>query len=238
MGFGSSEENVLALLFALETQLAKQKFGLDPGAGVRPRPPAPSQAPDPDCHSEPAGRGRAVPGGGEESQRSAKQQQRPLVREPCEHSPRTVPSKALARERSVASPLRACARSYNIPRRRRNPHGNQRRNHRRPRLTISQGKRTTALFAEGEHDWKRATGWTPKEVYAHLAAVAAIIPQLGQGLAAAPEGTDIAQGMDINAMNAQAVGGMASMNFEQVMQAFETNYGKLIDYVKSFPTIR
>jgi hypothetical protein len=102
-------------------------------------------------------------------------------------------------------------------------------------LTISQAKRTTSLFAEGEHDWKRATGWTPKEVYAHLAAVAAIIPQLGQGLAAAPEGTDIAQGMDINAMNAQAVGGMSSMGFDQIMQAFEANYRKLIDYVKELP---
>ena len=102
-------------------------------------------------------------------------------------------------------------------------------------LTISQAKRTTSLFADGEYDWKRATGWTPKEVYAHLAAVAAIIPQLGQGLAAAPEGTDIAQGMDINAMNAQAVGGMASLDFEQIMQAFETNYHKLIDYVRELP---
>ena len=34
MGYGSSEENVFALLYALETQLAKQRFGLDPGAGV------------------------------------------------------------------------------------------------------------------------------------------------------------------------------------------------------------
>jgi alanine-glyoxylate transaminase/serine-glyoxylate transaminase/serine-pyruvate transaminase len=34
MGYGSSEENVFALLYALETQLAKQKFGLDCGAGV------------------------------------------------------------------------------------------------------------------------------------------------------------------------------------------------------------
>ena len=34
MGYGSSEENVFALLYALETQLARQKFGLDPGAGV------------------------------------------------------------------------------------------------------------------------------------------------------------------------------------------------------------
>jgi alanine-glyoxylate transaminase/serine-glyoxylate transaminase/serine-pyruvate transaminase len=34
MGYGSSEENVLSLLYALETQLTKQKFGLDSGAGV------------------------------------------------------------------------------------------------------------------------------------------------------------------------------------------------------------
>jgi len=34
MGYGSSAENVLALLFALETQLLKQGYGLDPGAGV------------------------------------------------------------------------------------------------------------------------------------------------------------------------------------------------------------
>jgi len=34
MGYGSSEENVLALLFALETQLGKQGFGLERGAGV------------------------------------------------------------------------------------------------------------------------------------------------------------------------------------------------------------
>jgi alanine-glyoxylate transaminase/serine-glyoxylate transaminase/serine-pyruvate transaminase len=34
MGYGSSEENVFALLYALETQLANQKFGLDRGAGV------------------------------------------------------------------------------------------------------------------------------------------------------------------------------------------------------------
>jgi hypothetical protein len=102
-------------------------------------------------------------------------------------------------------------------------------------LTVSQAKRTTALWAEGEWDWKRATGWTPREVYAHLAAVAGVIPQLGQGLSAAPENADIAQGMDINAMNAQAVGGMASMTFPQVMETFESNYQKLIDYVKSVP---
>ncbi len=102
-------------------------------------------------------------------------------------------------------------------------------------LTISQAKRTTCLFAEGEWDWKRAAGWTPKEVYTHLAAVAGIVPQMAQGLASAPEDRDLAEGMDINAMNAQAVSSMASMTPEQVMQAFETNYRKLIDFVKTVP---
>jgi hypothetical protein len=81
-------------------------------------------------------------------------------------------------------------------------------------LTISQGKRTTALFADGEWDWKRATGWTPKETYSHLAAVAGVIPQLGQGLASAPENVDISKTMDINAMNDQAVGSMKGMSPE------------------------
>ncbi len=102
-------------------------------------------------------------------------------------------------------------------------------------MTVEQAKRTTSQYAEGEWDWKRATGWTPREVYSHLAAVAAIVPQMGQGLAAAPEGTDIAQGIDINAMNAQTVGAMASMNFPQIMETFEANYRKLIEYVKTLP---
>ena len=36
-------------------------------------------------------------------------------------------------------------------------------------------------------------------------------------------------------MNAQSVAAMASMTPEQVMAAFEANYGKLIDFVKSLP---
>ncbi len=102
-------------------------------------------------------------------------------------------------------------------------------------LTVTQGKRTTALFAEGEWDWKRASGWTPREVYSHLAAVAGIVPNLAQGILSAPEGADITAGMDVNAMNAQAVASMAAMTAQQVMQEFETNYGKLIEFVKTVP---
>ena len=102
-------------------------------------------------------------------------------------------------------------------------------------LTIAQAKRTTALFAEGEWDWKRATGWTPKDVYSHLAAVAGMIPNFAQAMLGATEDRDITEGMDVNGMNAQAVGAMASMTPEQVMQALESNYQKLIEFVKTVP---
>lgn len=102
-------------------------------------------------------------------------------------------------------------------------------------LTVAQAKRTTSLFAEGEWESKRGCGWTPKEVYSHLASIAALVPSLAQGLMTAPEDRDIAQGMDIDQMNAQAVAAMASMTPEQVMAAFEGNYRKLIDLVKSVP---
>ncbi|MCI0815239.1 MAG: maleylpyruvate isomerase N-terminal domain-containing protein [Chloroflexi bacterium] len=102
-------------------------------------------------------------------------------------------------------------------------------------LTVPEGKRTTSLFAEGEWDAKRDSGWTPRQVYSHLAATAKIVPQLGAGLANASEDTDIAGGMDINAMNAGAVAQMDGMEPGQIMQAFETNYAELIDYVKNLP---
>ena len=82
---------------------------------------------------------------------------------------------------------------------------------------------------------KRASGWTPKEVYSHLAAVAGMVPGLSQAMLAAAEDQDLLQGMDIDQMNAQAVGSMTSMTPEQIMQAFEANYRKLIDFVKSVP---
>jgi len=102
-------------------------------------------------------------------------------------------------------------------------------------MTVRQAKRTTALLAPEEWDTRRPVGWTPKEIYAHLAAVAGMVPALSQGLAAAPEDQDITAGMDINTMNDQAVKAMASMTPEQVMAAFEANYRKLIEFVKALP---
>ena len=102
-------------------------------------------------------------------------------------------------------------------------------------FTIAQAKRTTALFPKGEWDEKREVGWTPKEIYAHLAATAGIVPGFAGAMLAAPEDRDLAAGANINDMNDKAVAGMATMTPEQVMQAFEANYGKLVEWVQSLP---
>ncbi len=100
-------------------------------------------------------------------------------------------------------------------------------------FTVEQAKRTTSAWPESEWDAARASGWTPKQVYCHLATVAQAVPQLAQGLEDADESTVIAQAMDINALNEEAISAMASMAPAQVFQTFETNYGNLIEFVKS-----
>ncbi len=100
-------------------------------------------------------------------------------------------------------------------------------------MTVAQGRRSTSLFSASEWDAKRACGWTPKEVYSHLAAVAAAVPSLAKGLENAPEDRDLADGVDLDQMNEQSVTAMNEMTPEQIMQAFEGNYGRLIEFVRS-----
>ncbi len=102
-------------------------------------------------------------------------------------------------------------------------------------FTLAQAKRTTSAFAPAEWDTRRHTGWTPKEIYAHLAAVAGMVPAFSQGMMASPEGRDMMSGMDINQMNEQSVNAMRGMAPDQVMQALEANYAKLIEFVKALP---
>jgi hypothetical protein len=102
-------------------------------------------------------------------------------------------------------------------------------------MTLAQAKRLASIFADDDWGRKRAAGWTPKEIYCHVAAVAGIVPQMAAGLMSAPEDGDFGAGLDIDQMNAQAVGSMSSLTPEQVLQALETNYDKLIEFVKAFP---
>ncbi len=101
--------------------------------------------------------------------------------------------------------------------------------------TVSQAKRTSAFFEGDEWETKRPGGWTPKEIYSHVAVTAATIPQAGQMLLTAPEGSDVSAGMDINAMNAAGVASLATMTPAQVLHTLEANYAKWIDWVNGLP---
>jgi hypothetical protein len=62
-----------------------------------------------------------------------------------------------------------------------------------------------------------------------------MVPAFSQGMMASPEDRDMTAGMDINQMNEQSVNTMRAMAPEQILQAFEANYAKLIEFVKALP---
>jgi hypothetical protein len=101
---------------------------------------------------------------------------------------------------------------------------------------ISQAKRVSALLDEqGDWDATRPAGWTPKEMFCHVAAVSGMIATTGAGLLSAPEDADFTAGTNITDLNAQTVSSMAGMTPQQLTQAIEANYGKAIEFVKTIP---
>ena len=102
--------------------------------------------------------------------------------------------------------------------------------------TLREGTRVMAGF--GPDDWKKpaldadAEGWTRKQVYAHITALAEITPGFIGGLAGAPEGTDGAAGLDINAVNAQLVAAKEAMSEQELQGAFKTGYENVIKFVE------
>lgn len=106
------------------------------------------------------------------------------------------------------------------------------------RTVLREGKRVTSQF--GPDDWKRPAlgdedGWNRKQVYTHLTALAEITPGMVGGLANAAPGQDTAAGLDINALNAQMVASKAQLSEQELMDAFESGFSKLIDFVKTMP---
>jgi hypothetical protein len=101
---------------------------------------------------------------------------------------------------------------------------------------IAQSKRVSALLDEqGDWDAKRPAGWTPKEMFCHLASVSGLLASTGPGLLAAPEDADFTASTSIADLNAQAVAAMSSLSTKELAQAVETNYGKAIEWVKAIP---
>ena len=101
---------------------------------------------------------------------------------------------------------------------------------------LREGTRVMAGFSAD--DWKKPAldadvdGWTRKQVYAHITALAEITPAFIGNLANAAEGTDGAAGLDINALNAQLVSAKEAMNEQELQGAFKTGYENLIKFVE------
>ena len=108
------------------------------------------------------------------------------------------------------------------------------------RTTLREGSRVMAGFSPD--DWKKPAldadvdGWTRKQVYCHITALAEIAPGfIGGLLAKAAEGQDGAAGMDINALNAQLVAAKEAMNEQELQSAFKNGYENAIKFVEGMP---
>jgi hypothetical protein len=101
---------------------------------------------------------------------------------------------------------------------------------------VSQAKRVSKLL-DDQGDWesKRPAGWTPKEMFCHVAAVSGMIASTGPQLLAAPAEFDMTTSTDIGQLNAQTVSSMAGMTPAQLTQAIEANYGKAMEFVQGIP---
>ena len=104
------------------------------------------------------------------------------------------------------------------------------------RTVLREGNRVMAGFSAD--DWKKPAldadveGWTRKQVYSHITALAEITPGFISGLAGAPEGTDGAAGLDINALNAQLVASKEALSEQELQGAFKTGFENLIKFVE------
>jgi hypothetical protein len=107
------------------------------------------------------------------------------------------------------------------------------------RTVLREGNRVMSGF--GPDDWKKpaldadADGWTRKQVYCHLTALAEVTPGLVGGMANAAEGADGAAGLNIDAINAQLVAGKEALSEAELHAAFKTHYENLIKFVEGMP---
>lgn len=106
-------------------------------------------------------------------------------------------------------------------------------------MIIREGERITSTFTP--EDWKKTVhddeggGWNRKQVYAHITSVAEIAPNMAPNLSTVGEGGNAAEGLDINALNAQMVGAKEAMSEEELMAAFRKAFENLIGFTQEFP---
>jgi hypothetical protein len=98
---------------------------------------------------------------------------------------------------------------------------------------VTQAKRVATILDE-KSDWdtKREQGWTPREMFSHLASVAGMFPMMGPAMLTAPEDADMTQSNDIAQLNAASIASLADKTPAQLVEALESNYGKTIEWIK------
>jgi hypothetical protein len=98
---------------------------------------------------------------------------------------------------------------------------------------VTEAKRVAGILDErADWDTKRSQGWTPKEMFSHLAATAGMFPMMGPALLNAPEDADMTQSNDISQLNAASIASLANLTPAQIVEALETNYGKTVEWIK------
>ena len=90
-----------------------------------------------------------------------------------------------------------------------------------------------AQWALQNHD--EGGGWDNRQVLSHVAATGAIVVPFMTALANAPEGADLMAGMDVDALNAQAVTQRADTPVSGLVSEVETAYTAVIDWVRGAP---
>lgn len=99
---------------------------------------------------------------------------------------------------------------------------------------IVQSKRVAALLdAQDDWDTKRAAGWTPKEMFCHVAATGGMMAQMGPGILASPEDADMTQSTSINDLNARTIASMEALTPPQLVEMIESNYAKAAEWVQT-----
>ena len=101
---------------------------------------------------------------------------------------------------------------------------------------VVQAKRVAGILDEqGDWEAQRPAGWTPREMFCHVAATAGMMAQMGPGLLAAPESADMTASTNIGDLNAQTIASMNALTPQELVRAIEANFGKAIEWVQSVP---
>ncbi len=102
-------------------------------------------------------------------------------------------------------------------------------------LIVQEAKRTTGVFADGHWERQVPGGWTVKQLYAHLAAVADIVPGFAGMLAQAPKDTALLTTIDIDNLNNQGVQARAAKSPQELVADVVKGYEGLIAFAKQAP---